>query len=115
MTSEDKLQAECFQWAWNNFPELRKLFFAVPNETGKKNPIQQARAKAMGLVAGVADLVFVGGKKPILFVEMKLPSGSQSPEQKVFEKKVSERGLDYILIRDFETFKKNFIDFFEIK
>ena len=55
---ESRLQAACVRWARLQFPECRKLLFAVPN--GYRTSVTQARiAKEEGLVSGVADILLL--------------------------------------------------------
>lgn len=55
MTNELQLQSKLWEWAWNNLPNNRKQFWAVPNGL-KLNPVQAAWGKASGLLSGVWDL-----------------------------------------------------------
>jgi hypothetical protein len=53
--SEERLQAQFWEWAWNTYPQFRRLMWAVPNSTNT-NAIQASRLKATGLLPGVWDL-----------------------------------------------------------
>lgn len=56
--SEDQLQASCWQWAWNTYPQTRRLLWAVPN--GGNREIKVAIVlQATGVIAGVHDLHFL--------------------------------------------------------
>jgi hypothetical protein len=101
--SEDQLQAHCFQWTWNQFPETRKLFFSVPNG-GTRNTIEAAKFKATGLIAGVADMILLWKAKAYFF-EFKFENGKQSQSQKEFEFNVIMQGFDYYLVKDADEFK----------
>lgn len=104
MITEARLQAEAFQWHWNNYPTQRGLFFRIKNEG--TNRISGARDKATGIVAGVADSVFlVPNRKPV-FIEFKLPEGKQSPKQHDWQLTVERAGYSYFICRDLENFKK---------
>lgn len=100
---EDKLQAACTQWFWNTFPEHRRMLFHVDNNS--YNAVIGARKKALGVVAGVSDLVLILFGE-IIFIEAKDEDGTQSNEQKDFEAKVTERGHQYVIIREVEEFKR---------
>lgn len=78
------------------------MLFHVDNNSW--NAIVGAKKKALGVVSGPSDLVFIG-HGVILFVEMKTLKGVQSDEQKDFQRKVMERGFKYEIIRTFEQFK----------
>ena len=54
--TELRLQASCFQWHWNKFPEERGRLFMIHNNP--RNKIDGNRLKAAGMVAGVADLEY---------------------------------------------------------
>ncbi|MGV7234638.1 MAG: VRR-NUC domain-containing protein [Nitrosomonadaceae bacterium] len=101
--SEDRLQAECFLWFHNSFPKLRGLLFHVPNG-GKRDPREANKFKAMGVVAGIPDLVFCKNGKTYFF-ELKTDKGKLSDRQiDVHEKLVGEK-FEIWIIRDFENFK----------
>ena len=69
--SEDQLQAEFWQWAWNTYPQFRRQMWAVPNGSNR-NPIEASRLKATGLLAGVWDL-HCFNKNVYSIIEMKVP------------------------------------------
>lgn len=100
--TEEQMQSECAIWFWNTFPLERRMLFHVDNNS--VNGIVGARKKALGVCSGPSDLVFVNDK--VYFIEMKLPWGVQSEEQKDFERKVSVRGHEYIIIRSVEAFQR---------
>lgn len=79
--SEDKLQAECYQWAHNTYAELRGTLFSVPNG-GYRNKIEVMKMKATGLTSGVPDMLCVYGGK-LTAIELKNgANGVLSREQK---------------------------------
>lgn len=53
--SEDQLQSQFWQWAWNEYPQFRKLMWAVPNGL-RLSPPARRLAKATGLLSGVWDM-----------------------------------------------------------
>ena len=61
-------------------------------EQGKRSPATAAKAKAMGLTAGVPDLFFWlrGGIKP---VELKTVDGKKSPSQEKFHEEAENLGI----------------------
>jgi len=100
--SETKLQAEIFQYHWNNCPHERGLLFHVNNKA--RNRIEGNRMKAMGTVAGVSDLIYLKpGGRPIL-IELKFDEGSQSPEQKKWQQAVEAAGYEYVIVRNLPHF-----------
>ena len=103
---EGKIQAECFAWFWNSFPKYRRLLFHVPNENDRadSNAIQGAIRKSLGVVPGVADLLFLvarGGYHG-LCVEMKDDCGTQKPAQKEWQKIVEAQGYRYEICRSLD-------------
>lgn len=105
--SEIQLQADIFQWAWNNHPETRQLLYAVPN--GGKRSAREANAlKASGVVAGIPDLVFLWKGKTYAF-ELKVEGRRTSNKQDSAIEKWKYHGADCYIIRDQETFKYIFL------
>lgn len=114
---ESKLQARCFTWCWNEHPETRRLLFHVENEGTHSNKIDGARRKAMGLVAGVADLLLLiaRGRWHGLCIEMKTPEGYQRPEQKEWQALVEAQGYRYEVVRTKEDFQHLIDEYLEGK
>jgi len=53
--TEDQFQSQCWQWAWNTYPLVRRVFWAVPN--GGDRDIKTATTlQATGVLSGVHDL-----------------------------------------------------------
>jgi hypothetical protein len=106
--SEDILQSKLYKWYHNTYctklNNPKHCIFAVPNG-GLRSKAQAAKFKATGLVAGVSDLIVIQPNR-IIFVELKLENGRQSPAQKEFEIKVSALGFEYYVVRSLEEFKK---------
>lgn len=106
--TEQQLQNMCTVWFWNNFHEYRRMLHH--NNNNSHNSIKGAMNKAIGVVDGVSDLELILDGGRVLFIELKIPGGYQSAEQKDFENKVTERGHRYIIIFSFEEFKNLIID-----
>lgn len=106
---EGKIQAECFQWFWNSFPQYRGLLLHVPNENYRadSNIIQGAIRKSLGVVAGVADLLFLvaRGRYHGLCIEMKDERGKQRESQKNWQKIVEGQGYKYVVVRSLLEFQ----------
>ncbi len=102
--SEDQIQSACFLWHWNNRREERGLLFHVNQKA--RNKIEGNRMKAMGVVPGVSDLIYLVGPT---FIEMKTPIGTQSKEQKRFQSLVESLGYRYVICRSLEEFKPLFL------
>jgi hypothetical protein len=71
----------------------------IPNDAaGKISKARAGRLAAMGLRAGASDiLVILPGR--VIFLEVKTPTGRQSPAQKVFQEIVESLGHEYRLVR----------------
>lgn len=101
--SESKIQSSCVRWLWNNKPETRGLFFEINNNP--LNAVDGANRNAMGMVKGVADTCFLWAGKP-WFIEFKDEEGRQTKDQKTWEAKVSQVGINYFIIRDLCSFQE---------
>ena len=82
--SEAQIQAACVTWLWNTYPQTRGLFFAVNNNS--EHVARAMNRKAVGLVAGVSDTIFLWRGKALL-IEFKTPTGRQSAKQKEWQAK----------------------------
>ena len=99
---EERMQSECFRWFWNEYPSLRRMLFHVDNNSW--NQIIGARKKALGVVAGVSDMIFIV-ESAVWFLEAKTEDGVQSQEQIDFMEKVMMRGHQYRIFRNLQQFK----------
>jgi len=98
--SESRIQQECVQWFRNKCIKggLPYLLLSIPNDN-------QKFLKGTGLLKGASDLIMVV-EKNVFWIEMKTPTGRQSPEQKAFELSVNNLGFDYLLFRSLEDFQE---------
>ena len=101
--TEIKLQSDIFQWHWNTHPDQRGQLFHVNQKS--RNAIEGNHMKAIGVMPGVSDLIFIR-KGKVLFIELKTDTGQQRPIQKVFQQVVEANGHQYIIIRSLEAFKE---------
>lgn len=106
---EGRIQAECYQYFWNNYPQYRGLYFAVPNENTRadSNIITGAQRKAMGVYHGVSDTIMLiprGGYHG-LCIEYKDKDGRQSVHQVAWQAQVENQGYMYVVCRSLEQFK----------
>lgn len=105
---ESELQIQCVRWFAYEYPHLRMLLYHPQNEGTANGRVRGAIAKAEGVVAGVADLILQAPSEDgfsCLAIEMKTPTGRQSPEQKMFELYIKAAYGKYVVIRSFEDFK----------
>lgn len=98
---EADIQSEFFKLIPTFFPGIPdKLLFAVPN--GGSRDIREARnLKAQGVKSGVADVILLVPKKGFscLCLEFKNSSGSQSNDQKEFERQITSANGKYVIVR----------------
>lgn len=113
--TEARLQSECFLWFHETFIHLRKTLFHVPNG-GNRDPREAAKFKAMGVVAGVSDLIFLYNSRVYIF-EFKNANGKGrlSKEQNDFIAAMELQKIEVWLITDIDTFKGLIYDIIERK
>jgi len=104
--SEGKIQQSIVMWYKNNYclnhHDPQNIIFSVPNESKSKK--ETLKKKAIGMMAGVSDLIIVRPGE-VIFVEVKTPKGTQSKSQKVFQSLVEALGFRYLLVRSLDQFK----------
>lgn len=100
--TESQLQAACYQWAHNSFPEIRGCLFSVPNG-GTRNAREAMLLKATGLTAGIPDLILIWPE--LAGFEFKSQSGRLSPAQLKIHDIWRSKGIKVYLIKSFEEFK----------
>ena len=105
---EGRVQAECVQWFWNEYPQYRGLLFHCPNEGNRSSKTDGAYRKALGLISGVSDLILLIPNKlhHALCIEMKTEVGRQSESQILWQSKVEAQGFRYEVVRSLEEFKR---------
>jgi len=105
---EAHLQQACVLWFNLQHPQLYGLLYSSLNGM-RTTPTQARTAKAEGMIAGVADLTLSVARHGYhgLFIELKNGSrGKQSEAQKEWQKKVEAQGYRYVVVRDFNTFRR---------
>lgn len=106
---EGRIQAACYQYFWNNYPQFRGLYFAVPNENSRadSNAISGAHRRAMGVYHGVSDtlLLLPRGRYHGLCIEYKDEKGRQSEHQVAWQKLVELYGYRYKVVRSLQEFQ----------
>ena len=114
-SNEGKIQAECFTWFHNTYPQYRGLLFHCPNENDRadSNPIQGAIRKSLGVVPGVADLILLVPRPGhgALLIEMKDAKGTQKSRQVEWQKIVERQGYIYKICRSLEEFQEIIIKY----
>ena len=103
---ESALQRACVGWFRLQYRHHAQLLFAVPNGGGRSR-VEAAIMKGEGVLAGVADLIFLEarGGYGSLCIEMKTKDGRQSKLQKEWQHIAEAAGNRYIVCRSFDEFK----------
>lgn len=107
--SEAQLQAQCYQWAYNTYPKLRGLFFAVPNG-GTRNMREAQALKAQGLTPGIPDMILIcrlpfQNIATVYAFEFKTATGKMSEAQEKIHTIWHAEKIPLYIVRDFEYFK----------
>lgn len=120
---ESKLQQDCFRWFRLQYPQYRKLFFAIPNG-GARNGNEAKIMQGEGVVPGVADAFLSVPKLDLiplqnqptcanysltnmgLYIEFKVGKNKQTMEQMKFENAVKKMYYKYEVVRSFDEFQK---------
>lgn len=105
--SEIQIQTEMFQWAWNTYPQTRRLLFHVPNG-GNRSAREGMQFKASGVIAGVPDLLFIWDGHTYGF-EVKTQSGTVSKVQSDLHAIWKENGIKVKVVRSLEEFQPEFL------
>jgi hypothetical protein len=109
------IQASCVEWLWNEHPETRGYYFAVPNELSTSNRMSKqdqlregAKRRAMGTLKGVSDTILLlpNAHYHAACIEYKTAVGYQSEAQKEFETRVKIKGYAYVVVRSLDEFKE---------
>lgn len=101
---ENKLQNSIVLYFNALYPDKRFALFCVNNNS--IGGLKGAHMKALGVVAGVSDLILLGPDAKTYFIELKTDKGTQSPAQRWFQQNVVNLGYDYRVIRSLEEFKE---------
>lgn len=78
------------------------MIFHVPNGE-HRSKATGAKLKAMGVVAGVADLVCVSPDGIVQFMELKAPGGTLSDAQRVFRDRCLRMGITHTVMADIDS------------
>lgn len=107
--SESLLQERCVRY-WRTLFRPNEdeyyLFYKVHNE-GKKTKSRAAKDKALGIVAGAADMNLDIARQGYhgLRIEFKRIGGKQSKQQKLFQQALEKNGYLYKVVQTFEDFE----------
>ena len=103
---EGRIQAECVQWLWNNYPETRGLYIHIPNEGNRRSKIDGSVRKSLGIISGAPDtFLFIPSKGYHgLAIEFKTLRGRQSKSQQLFEERLESFGYKYVIVKSLSEF-----------
>lgn len=99
--------------AWTIEDRLRAVWWHTANEAGggsdkRKREIQMAKARALGMIPGAPDLVFIGPKHttdfyevfhPVLLIELKSAKGRRTDNQGDFAAWANHHNITYLICR----------------
>lgn len=102
---EDQLQKSVLTYFDYKYPEYRLLLHHSPNG-GKRNAIEAAKFKQMGVRAGFPDLILLVPNKFYTFcgIELKAKNGRQSEHQKEYQREFERIGAKYVVVRSLDEF-----------
>jgi hypothetical protein len=106
-SSEAAMQADLFQYYWNNHPSTRRCIFHCPNG-GTRNKIEAVQLRAQGVVKGIPDLLCIG-LNGFFAIELKIKGGVVSPEQKEVHRVWTSQGTSVYVAWSYDE-AKNIID-----
>jgi hypothetical protein len=106
MKTEAAIQGEAVMWLWNERPETRGRFFLIDNNP--LNKIDGARRKALGMISGVSDTIYLRQNLPPLCIEFKDATGKQSDAQKAWQRVAESTGCKYVIVRSLAEFQELF-------
>lgn len=111
---EDTLQKSVVQWFDYQYPQYKLRLHHSPNG-GKRNAIEAAKFKQMGVRAGFPDLILLVPNKlyPFLGIELKTKSGRQTENQKAYQREFESIGAKYVIVRSLDDFIKIVTDYLD--
>lgn len=104
---EHRLQRQMVKWFRLQYPDMKHNLFSVPNG-GLRDEITAAKMKAEGQLAGVSDLILLKSNRfyGALLIETKTKEGRQSDLQKEWERKITNDGYKYVIVRSLDDFMR---------
>jgi hypothetical protein len=102
--TEAQMQRKAFLNLWESRPDLRGRVFAINNNS--VGNVRGGKNKALGVVAGVADMCYLKPEGQTCWIEWKTETGRQSPEQIKFQALCLSLGHEYHIVRSEAEFLK---------
>lgn len=102
---ESELQIACVTWFSLQYPKIARLLFHTANG-GKRGKSEGGIFKAMGVRAGVPDLILLYGSSGYnsLGIELKTDKGKQGTNQKEYMELMEENHSKYVVVRSIGEF-----------
>lgn len=102
---ESELQIACVTWFSLQYPKIARLLLH-PANGGKRGKSEGGIFKAMGVRAGVPDLILLYGSSGYhsLGIELKTDKGRQGPNQKEYMELMQENHSKYVVVRSIGEF-----------
>jgi len=98
---EERLQRAVINWLHANFTPDELFFYAVWNQNAR-DAIEGAKRKAMGVRAGVSDIMFIMKNGMTAAIELKAGKGRVSDSQQGFLEMLAKRGCRNAVCRSGE-------------
>lgn len=90
-------------WQHIKISGAKNIIAYHPANGGSRSKRTGAKLKAMGVVKGVPDLAFVLADCRAAFMEIKIPGGRLEPEQKAFQKRCADMGVEYVVVYSIDS------------
>jgi len=102
--TESQLQQLCYTWFIRQYrAEEGRLWMQYNNPRSMQSG---AYLKKQGMVSGVSDLAFIRLDGTMVFIELKVPKGKQSDNQKWWQSVVERCNSSYYIVRTLEEFQE---------
>jgi hypothetical protein len=98
--SEEAIHASIVGYLRAVLPREAKAFH-VPNG-GRRSKAEAGRFKALGVLAGVPDILVMIPPALLLLIEVKGPRGRVSPEQQAFARDALAMGFPFAVVRSID-------------
>ena len=102
--TESQLQQQCYLWFRRQYPaEEGRLWMQYNNPRS----MQSGRyLKLQGMVSGVSDLAFIRIDGTMVFIELKVPTGKQSANQKWWQSVIQRCNSEYYIVKSLDEFQQ---------
>lgn len=95
LTGEDLVQRQILDWLASTRPDI----FAAHIPNGGHTSWRAAHLMRVGMVKGMPDLILIGARGQVGFMEIKTESGSLRKEQRSLQKLLTARSLPHAVVR----------------